>query len=238
MTVVLERKNAMSNMNRINSKSPFLGDLAETIKDIPAQENKLIKKENIDMSGYWQECYGDNRMVLMVCDPYWCFVYWDFSSDKIKIIARETHSGRAKLILRIHDLTGILFNGCNAYKTKDIKIVEEASNWYINVWATDCSYCVDIGLLYDHGYFDVIIRSNTITTPRDSISSVMDEKWMMVEEAFGKLHRVAGAGELGSTSEMLTNYLLASTRVEVGSGGMINKGSKRGNNPRVIKKAK
>ena len=101
----------------------------------------------------------------MIRDPYWCFVYWDLSDDKEKKIGNEIQNsaGTCKLTLRVYDVTGREFDGSNAHQYKDIAVSGLADNWYINVWAADRSYCVDIGLLYAGGNFVTLLRSNVVT---------------------------------------------------------------------------
>jgi hypothetical protein len=183
-----------------------------------------------DMSAYWQEQYGDNRIVLMIRDPYWCFAYWDLAPEKQGEIIRELEqSGRkTKLLLRVYDVTDVDFDGSNAHRSMDIEISEEATNWYINVWSSDRSYCVDLGLLFPDGRFVTIVRSNVITTPRDSVSPIIDEEWMVVDETFDQLYHTAGAAEFGRSSEALTKYMLKRVRAEVTSGGLASMGSAGG----------
>lgn len=216
MSEIIAGKNDGISINQTSSGEFVNAEAQPTSKIIPSTLDN------------WQERYGDNRLVLMIRDPYWCFAYWDFSEEKQAEISRELLVGKSKLVLRVYDVTGVAFDGSNAHKVVDVEISQEATNWYINVWAADCSYCVDIGLLYADNHFVTLIRSNIVTTPRDSISNVIDEEWMMVDETFDKLYRTAGAGELGSASEALAKYLLANVRAEVTSGGLASMGSEGG----------
>lgn len=177
---------------------------------------------------YWQDRYGDNRIVLMIRDPYWCFVYWDLSAEKQTEAIRELQQAGAKIMLRIYDVTDLEFDGTNAHRTMDIEVTEEATNWYINVWAADRAYCVDLGLLYPNGRFVTLARSNIVVTPRDSVSSVIDEEWMVVDETFDRLYQAAGAAELGRASEAITKFMLKRVRADVSSGGLASMGSEGG----------
>jgi hypothetical protein len=214
--------------------APSSGEFVGTEKGCPTAEKQPSAKIIPGPSDHWQERYGDNRLVLMIRDPYWCFAYWDLSEKNQAEITREIQSGKAKLVLRVYDVTGIAFDGNNAHKTMDIEMPEESTNWYINVWAAGCSYCVDNGLLYADNHFVTIIRSNIAATPRDSISDVIDEEWMMVDETFDKLYRTAGAGEPGPASEVLMKNLLTNTRAEVTSGGLASTGSE-GGRPKAVR---
>jgi hypothetical protein len=87
---------------------------------------------------------------------------------------------------------------------------------------------VDLGLLFPDGRFVTIVRSNVITTPRDSVSPIIDEEWMVVDETFDQLYHTAGAAEFGRSSEALTKYMLKRVRAEVTSGGLASMGSAGG----------
>lgn len=177
---------------------------------------------------YWQDRYSENRIVLMIRDPYWCFAYWDLTPDKQAEVITKLAGGQARLVLRVYDVTGIDFSGSNAHRFADLEISEEANNWYINVWAADRSYCVDLGLRYPDGRFETLLRSNVVTTPRDSISPVVDEEWMVVDDTFERLYKTAGADEWGRSSEAITKYMLKRVRADVTSGGLASMGSAGG----------
>ena len=109
----------------------------------------------------------------MVRDPYWLYTYWELTQSKIDEIKGELgdrfHS--SILILRIYDAANWHFF--------DINVHGRTGNWYINVGRPNTSYCIDIGFLTPDGYFVCAARSNTVKTPRDNMSEVIDEEWMI-----------------------------------------------------------
>lgn len=144
--------------------------------------------------------YNDNKIVLLARDPYWCYAYWDISPYFMEEKAKEaSKSGKYDLILRVYDVTDIVFDGKNAHKFIDINVSGDSNNWYINVWASDRSYLVDLGFKTADGRFILIARSNVVTTPRDRVSDKTDEEWMVVDEDFDELLKLSGAGKFGSS---------------------------------------
>ncbi len=101
------------------------------------------------------------------------------------------------LVLRLHDVTDVVFNGGNSHKYIDIKVNGEAGNWYLNVWEAGRTYVVDIGYRTASGRFILLARSNSTGTPRDKVSHVTDEEWMVIDEDFEEIFRVSGGGRLG-----------------------------------------
>jgi uncharacterized protein len=165
--------------------------------------------------------YNDTRIVLMVRDPYWLHTYWNTSQETREHISKMFFDWeRIPLTLRIYDITNINFNGSNSNYYFDISINHNSNNWYIHVGGPDRSFCVDLGFLQENGNFYMITRSNIVTTPRDNVSDVIDEEWMIIEEDFKKLYRLAGGGEIGNSSVELVESLIKRLEREIGSGAI------------------
>ncbi len=144
--------------------------------------------------------YGRDMMVLAVRDPWWLYTYWevkDSTWNKFREELKEEFS-RAKRVLRVYDVSNILFNGFNANKFFDIEVREDALSWYIDIAVPGRSWCVDFGLLLPDGRFITILRSNVVETPLDGPSWITDEEWMVPDEMFMRLYGM-GFG-LGKTS--------------------------------------
>ncbi len=163
-----------------------------------------------------QERYYDNKIILLVRDPYWCYAFWDISGELIAAKSKELKPewGHAELTLRVYDITDIIFNGRNAHKFQDITITGGANNWYVNVWESGRTYIVDIGLKTSDGHFIMIARSNVVNTPRDKVSNVLDEEWMVVDEDFDEIFRMSGGGRpLGASEKGRLEFNLSSENV-------------------------
>jgi hypothetical protein len=164
--------------------------------------------------------YGENRIVLLVRDPYWMHVYWDISRGALlqaKKTLKEEWSD-AKSILRVYDVTGIDFDGTNANSALDIEIGGGADNWYINTGVPNRTYCVEIGLLSPSGKFVVLARSNKATTPRDAPSDVTDEEWMIPDWEFERIYALSGGFSIGSGSLELKEMMEKALGAEISSG--------------------
>ena len=159
------------------------------------KEKKFLDETKI------QQKYDDNKIVLLVRDPYWCYAYWDLSEELINNKKREIKPewGKYDIILRVYDVTDIIFDGNNAHKFQDIKISWDANNWYINVWEAGRAYITDIGFKTEDGHFILLARSNVVNTPNDKVSNITDEEWMVVDEDFDELFRLSGGGKFGAS---------------------------------------
>jgi len=134
--------------------------------------------------------YGKDEMVLQVRDPWWLHCYWEVSPgtwERLRQSLKELFFS-AKKVLRVYDISQIIFNGKNAHRFFDIEINQETSSWYIDVGGSGRSWCIDYGLNLPNGEFITVLRSNVVTTPLDGPSWITDEEWMVPEEMFGRLY--------------------------------------------------
>ncbi|MDD5155833.1 MAG: DUF4912 domain-containing protein [Candidatus Omnitrophica bacterium] len=134
--------------------------------------------------------YGKDKIVIQVRDPWWIHAYWETTQAALERIKRESGAAffGARKVLRVYDVSNIIFDGKNAHRFFDIDVGPDATSWYIDTGSPGASWCVDIGLLLSDGRFIMIARSNVVHTPLSGPSSVMDEEWMIPEEMFARLY--------------------------------------------------
>jgi hypothetical protein len=165
--------------------------------------------------------YGSERMALLARDPHMAFSYWEVPQDRLE--KEKAWFGRdSKLCVRIYDVTGVQFNGANATAYFDQEVYERVGSWYFDFGRPTHSFCADLGLLATNGRFLTLVRSNIITMPREGVSDVLDEEWMLVDEEFMKLYGIPGTsrGILGGLSSPEAQELLRQRRMlEITSPG-------------------
>ncbi len=167
--------------------------------------------------------YGDNKIVLLVRDPWWLFAYWEIGKDREKdIVSKIEKSGERpeKSVLRVYNVTGINFNGKNARSFFDIELKGLASNWYINVNSPGTSWVVDIGIITNKGNFYLLARSNAVTTPRFGMSDKIDAEWMAPEDEFWKMFGLSGGMGIGKSSLEAREKFKRWLEEQVSSGGL------------------
>ena len=134
--------------------------------------------------------YNEDKIVLEVRDPWWIHSYWETrleTRDALRQRLGEAfHS--AKMVLRVYDVSAVIFNGKNANSFFDIEINPDAQSWYIDTKGPGRSWCVDLGLRLANGDFITIVRSNTVHTPIDGPSWITDEEWMIPDDVFARLY--------------------------------------------------
>lgn len=149
------------------------------------------------------EDYGDNRIVLMVRDTECLFAYWEHRKDVLgnilNTLGSMAHS--AKMVLRVYDVTDVIFNGNNAHNYFDIEVTGGARSWYIHTGKPNRSFCADIGFLTPNGTFRLIARSNPVKTPPAGVSEVVDKTWMSIEALYEGISATEGFGSSESVRE-------------------------------------
>jgi len=134
--------------------------------------------------------YGVDKMVLMVRDPWWLYAYWELKNSTVERLKSELKDEfyKAKRILRVYDVTNVIFNGANANRFFDIQVHEFANNWYIDAAGPGIFWCLDFGLMLSDGRFITILRSNVAQSPLDGPSWITDEEWMIPDDMFARLY--------------------------------------------------
>jgi len=134
--------------------------------------------------------YDQDKIIIQVRDSRWLHAYWELRARTLEGLKSKLGDDfyRAKKVLRVYDVTNILFNGFNANRFFDIQINDFANSWYVDTAGPGRAWCVDLGLMLADGKFITILRSNVVQTPLDGPSGVTDEEWMIPEEMFARLY--------------------------------------------------
>ncbi len=162
--------------------------------------------------------YGKDKIILQVRDPWWIHAYWEIRPETLEKLRHELKDDfyKAKRVLRVYDVSQIIFNGKNAHRFFDIQINEEANSWYIDTAGPGRSWCVDLGLLLPGGRFITILRSNVVHTPLEGPSWITDEEWMIPDDMFARLYGM-GVG-LGRSSPVGKGWQQKIKREFISSG--------------------
>lgn len=163
--------------------------------------------------------YNEERIAILSRDPYVAYAYWETTPARIER-EKAWFGWDSKLCLRVYDITGVQFDGRNAIGYYDQEIMDRIGNWYFDFGRPAHSFCADIGLLSPGGQFLTIARSNYITMPRDGVSDVIDEEWMLLAEEFWSLYGYPEGFQQGISSEEMQQMLKQRRRLEISSPGL------------------
>ena len=131
-------------------------------------------------------------LFLLEIDPRHFYAYWEVSPEDLSIIGEQLGDifPQAQLTLRVHKGEGEEGEGGErSVPCFDIPIEGWKNGWYAEVSQSGKSYYAELGLkTFSSDEFYVIGRSNTIKTPKDTVSFSHPEQWM---EVLGEYERVS-----------------------------------------------
>jgi len=127
------------------------------------------------------ERYDETFLCMIDVEPHTLFAFWEIDEMDLEREQRVL-SGPSELVIRVYDVTYIIFDGGNAHSHFDVVVEGKAHNWYIHPSVDGRSFIADIGLRGADGRFVVLARSNCVQMPRAGEAQEADTKWMYVEE--------------------------------------------------------
>jgi hypothetical protein len=172
----------------------------------PGTEEPLMAQERVSDAKYYTgpgtgqaagayvelpAAYGEEKIALMVRDPHLAYVYWEIPQSRVER-EKAWFGWNGKLTVRLYDITGVQFDGRNAAGYYDQEVSELVGSWYFDLGRPTHSFIADIGLLSPEGRYLTLARSNYVMMPREGVSDVVDEEWMLADEEFWKLYGFPG----------------------------------------------
>ncbi|MBM7651636.1 DUF4912 domain-containing protein [Neobacillus cucumis] len=124
------------------------------------------------------------ELLAKLVTPRKILLFWDTSELPKKIIERffnqkfEDHV----TVIRIYDVTEILFNGKNAHHFNEITVPYQSGHWFIKGLAQNHSYISELGLYVADNQFFPLLRSNCIqtTTPDLQIGDTYQQELLQL----------------------------------------------------------
>ena len=188
----IQRANAERERDKnlaVPSVSAYLGDKPGKGNGHSKNSGNPIPKLKKDKNGLKRD-----RVVLMVRDAYWLQAWWELtrqSMDRAKAaMAEQWHT--ANPVLRLVRVEAGGTTSSAEQVIRDIPIHGGVKTWYIDVKESPRSYRVDIGFLATSGKFFTLARSNSVTTPRPSKSSMVEEDWSDIADNCERIYALSG----------------------------------------------
>ena len=196
---------------RLSSQTP-----AHVRHSLEQLHQKLAALKNLAHSG--QQAHAEpkeDRLVVMVRDPYWLHAVWDLSQRSVDraqaAMGQSWHTSQPTLrVFRIMEA------GTSKLE-RDIAIHGGVSNWYVDVIEPPSSFRMAIGYLAPDGTFYSLARSNSVQTPPAGSSSAVDENWADVVQNADMIYAMSGGYSPQGTSRELQELLEERLRRPLGS---------------------
>jgi len=157
----------------------------------------------------------EDRLVVMVRDPYWLHAFWELSQRSVDRAqaAMGQHWHAAQPVLRVYRMEEA---GTSSLE-QDIVIHGGVSNWYIDVQDPPQEYRMEIGYLAENDSFYCLTRSNTVQTPPAGTSDAVDDNWTHVAEQADRIFAMSGGYSPQGTSRELQELLEERLRRPLGT---------------------
>jgi len=137
---------------------------------------------------------GEDRLILMVRDPYWIHAHWDImrhSVDRAKAaLAENWHT--VKPILRLLKLDDSGTTNNSEVIHRDIEIHGGVRNWYIDVDSPPSRFKLLMGYLCANGRFYELARSNIVLTPAPGGKEATDDHWADIATDAEHIYSMSG----------------------------------------------
>lgn len=138
--------------------------------------------------------YDDTKVVLLVRDPEWVFVYWEISSGLRRKLGLERGRHSKTLVLRVQE--NAQANG--SASVYDVPVNDYTSSWYLRSRDSASKIRVTLGLFNDGGEFLEIATSNEIDLPRMGIADEGDVEFAEInDEIYGQIVQLSGGVRIG-----------------------------------------
>lgn len=152
---------------------------------IDAMKKKETKSSDNQTSHANNTIKGELNAKLV--SPRKMILFWEVADLPKKIIQLffNIHFEDVVQVVRIYDVTDIIFNGKNALHLYEISVPFDNGHWYINGLMTNRSYIAELGVLLTENNFFPILRSNTIQTPMMELpeEDVVYENFMKFQQS-------------------------------------------------------
>jgi uncharacterized protein len=207
-------RESMAPVGRAPQSQPRPATSPRVRRVISQLQTKLANVKNL-AAGASDAQVRQDRLVVMVRDPYWLHAYWELaprSIDRAQAALGQRWHG-AQPVLRIYRIQP----DSAALHERDIAIHGGVRNWYVDVQDPPADYRLEIGYLADDGYFYCLARSNEVATPPAGTSDAVDENWKAVAENADRIFAMSGGYSAQGASRELQELLEERLRRPLGS---------------------
>ncbi len=135
----------------------------------PAPTGNLSSQELRDIAQEIASSYPPPRLgtevVLLEVNPHRAHAYWNIDVEDYRSAAAACGDPSPPLLLRLHDVTGIEFDGSNSHSYFDLQVQGLQGHWYVDLWKDGRTHVAELGLRRADGRLEILARSNPVSTP-------------------------------------------------------------------------
>lgn len=133
-----------------------------------------------------------NYIALAMVHPPRGHIHWHLQEEDLTALRSKESPAfeHAPIVVRVYDVTDIIFDGLNAHSFFDIEVQALTGNYYFNAPRLGRSYLAEIGLRAGDGAYRYIARSNAAFIERDRPSGNYQVGGMFVGQALKRIFPV------------------------------------------------
>jgi glycosyltransferase involved in cell wall biosynthesis len=104
-----------------------------------------------------------DHIALLMIHPHSGHVYWNMTKESLRKVVKRLkgNADHASLVVRVYDVTDLIFDGLNAHAFFDLEVGEPSGNYYFKVDEPGRNFLAEAGLRCRDGSFHYIARSGT-----------------------------------------------------------------------------
>ncbi|MDR0871283.1 MAG: DUF4912 domain-containing protein [Planctomycetaceae bacterium] len=145
----------------------------------------------------------DDKLVLLVRDPYWLHVFWEVTAKSIErakaAMGPSWHT--AIPVLRLFRLISDGSANPQRQHLRSVVIHSGVNNWYLDVDNPPSAFIVELGYLSREKKFHLVVSSNTVETPQHRVIDELeklDGNWKGVADDLGRVFKLSGGNDSNS----------------------------------------
>ncbi|GAB6067329.1 hypothetical protein JCM13664_06470 [Methylothermus subterraneus] len=106
-------------------------------------------------------------IALAMVSPHLGYAHWHIGEKALAAIRADTRFAHAPLVVRVYDVTEVLFDGSNAHGFFDFEVGSPRGNYYFRPPQPARNYLAELGVRAGDGSFAPLARSNPVFFERD-----------------------------------------------------------------------
>ncbi len=120
-----------------------------------------------EIGQYWSSEFAIEYLALAMVSPHLGLVHWRVRENSLKALRKDPRFARSPLVVRVYEVTDLLFDGTNAHGFFDLEVAGPVGNYYFSPPRLGRDYLAEIGLRAEEGSFAGLLRSNKVFFERD-----------------------------------------------------------------------
>ncbi len=171
------KKTSTTTAKKTTVKKKIVKKSAKIVDKINSQTIHYVPQD-VDIVRELPERYNETKLVFMVRDPEWSYLYWDISDYDYS--RNDLSRGTRSLHIKIFRLSGVDVSKHD--ECMDIEVHSTYGSWYVMLGIPHCYFVAELGYYNEDGSFVVLAKSNIAYAPRNTVSELYDDNWMSSDE--------------------------------------------------------